>query len=71
MLTRGNTKLGRRGLLWGFGLPSVLTCPGLTPACSAHCYSARVANEVTLVGLGHSAVVHRGGEQVPEVFQRR
>lgn len=41
MLTRGNGKLGR-GRIWGFGLPSRATCPGQTPACSAHCYSAQI-----------------------------
>ena len=39
MLTPGNTKLGPGRLIWGFGLPSQVTCPGMTPACSGPCYS--------------------------------
>jgi hypothetical protein len=42
MLTPGNTKLGRRRRLWGFGLPSRSTCPGRSGACAAACYSYRL-----------------------------
>ena len=34
VLTPGNTKLGPGRLIWGFGLPSRATCPGMTAACS-------------------------------------
>src|SRR5262249_9457870 len=40
MLTPGNLKLGK-GLIWGFGLPSQLTCPGKSETCQEHCYSRR------------------------------
>jgi hypothetical protein len=42
MLTPGNTKLGRRRRLWGFGLPSRSTCPGRSALCAAACYSYRL-----------------------------
>ena len=40
VLTPGNTKLGPGRLIWGFGLPSRATCPGMTPSCSGPCNSA-------------------------------
>jgi hypothetical protein len=39
MLSPGNSKLGRRKRIWGFGLPSRLTCPGRSQACEGPCYS--------------------------------
>ena len=42
MLTPGNRKLGRRKWIWGFGLPSKLTCPGMSEACEGPCYSYRL-----------------------------
>jgi hypothetical protein len=39
MLTSGNTKLGLRKRLWGFGLPSRTTCPGRSALCARVCYS--------------------------------
>jgi hypothetical protein len=42
VLSPGNTKLGRRGLIWGFGLPSARpdVCVGASDACREHCYAA-------------------------------
>lgn len=37
MLTRGNQKLGN--WIWAFNLPCKLTCPGMSPTCSALCYA--------------------------------
>jgi len=42
MLTPGNSKLGRGKRIWGFGLPSRLTCPGKSEACEGPCYSSRL-----------------------------
>lgn len=42
MLTPGNTKLGPGRLIWGFGLPSRVTCPGMSRVCSGPCYSAHL-----------------------------
>jgi len=39
LLTQGNGKLGRS--VFGFSLPAVRTCPGMTPACRAECYARR------------------------------
>jgi hypothetical protein len=41
MLSPGNVKLGLGCLIWSFSLPSRLTCPGRSPVCERHCYSAR------------------------------
>jgi hypothetical protein len=38
-LALGNRKVGR---VWTFSLPSVLTCPGATAWCRAHCYARRI-----------------------------
>ena len=38
----GNSKLGRSGLIWAFGLPSRATCPGRSEVCSRVCYSHRL-----------------------------
>jgi len=42
MLTPGNRKLGRKGCIYGFGLPSHTTCPGRSEVCSTQCYSYRI-----------------------------
>ncbi len=42
MFTPGNLKLGRGGRIWGFGLPSITTCPGRSSVCSEVCYAAHV-----------------------------
>jgi hypothetical protein len=41
MLRCGNRKLGDR-LIWGFGIPSVATCPGSSGLCRKVCYSRRL-----------------------------
>jgi hypothetical protein len=39
MFTPGNTKLGKRKRIWGFGLPSRRTCPRRSELCARLCYS--------------------------------
>jgi hypothetical protein len=41
MLSPGNTKLGGRRI-WTFSLPSRTSCPGRSPLCARHCYSAHI-----------------------------
>jgi hypothetical protein len=41
LLRKGNGKLGE-SLIWGFGLPSVTTCPGASAVCVQVCYSKRL-----------------------------
>jgi hypothetical protein len=40
MLSPGNRKLGHRGRIWSFSLPSRSTCPGRSRLCARRCYSA-------------------------------
>lgn len=42
MLTPPNRKLGSRGRIWTFSLPSVFTCPGRSQLCECHCYAKRL-----------------------------
>lgn len=39
MPAAGNIKVGK---VWTFSLPSVLTCPGASAWCRAHCYAKRI-----------------------------
>ena len=42
MLNPGNAKLGAKRRIWTFSLPSRTSCPGRSPLCARHCYSAHV-----------------------------
>src|SRR4051812_38733078 len=44
LLSPANTKLGRNGLIWGFGLPSARTdiCVGMTNTCSRVCHTRQI-----------------------------
>jgi hypothetical protein len=42
MLSPGNSKLGGRRRIWTFSLPSRTSCPGRSPLCARHCYSAHI-----------------------------
>lgn len=44
LLSPGNLKLGRRGRIWGFGLPSARpdVCVGMSELCRQHCYARRI-----------------------------
>src|SRR5438477_6847737 len=44
LLSPGNLKLGRRGLIWGFGIPSgqPKVCVGMSEMCRNHCYARRI-----------------------------
>ena len=61
LLSRGNTKLGRRILSWG--IPAVTTCPGASKECRAACYAMK--------GRYCYAQVKRAGEQRLEIAKSR
>jgi hypothetical protein len=44
LLSPGNLKLGKRGLIWGFGLPSGRPeiCVGMSGPCGEHCYARQI-----------------------------
>jgi hypothetical protein len=44
LLTPGNLKLGKRGLIWGFGLPSGRPeiCVGMSDPCGEHCHARQI-----------------------------
>ena len=39
MLTEGNDHIGRA--IWAFSIPAVMTCPGMTLACTIACYAMK------------------------------